>query len=118
MSGPAPLHRTIHSTMISCSALGTSLSPAYPRPPTGTHLTQGFATPFKMMKAGLIPGKPSLNLLKMGHSGASYRRFLKMSFYVLSSRRSVAGTGWSIVKGERGAVLGGKSEETSRRTPT
>jgi hypothetical protein len=53
------------------------------------------------MNVSLIPQKPSLNRLKMGHSGASYRRFLNMSFYVLSSRRSGAGSGWGSLETEK-----------------
>ena len=75
--------------------------PGVPTATDGNSPHCGIFLPVPGAVLSLIREKPSLNRLKMGHSGASYRRFLKMSFYVLSSRRSGAGTGCSMPDSEK-----------------
>jgi|GEM_PF-3514287 len=67
------------------------LSHAFRDPPTVIPVRGDTGYLLWTAKTGLICGKPCLNRLKTGHSGVSYRRFLKMSFYVLSSGRSLPG---------------------------
>ena len=77
ISSPAQDYTQYHDQL---QCLRTFPHPGVPTATDGDSPHCGIFLPVLGAVLSLIREKPSLNRLKMGHSGASYRRFLNMSF--------------------------------------